>query len=123
MFLLVGWQPRYFATFAALLLSGFMTAMSVTYARGIEADCGCFGLGDPISRTTLARRFGLLRNGHLSCRIRLARPPGAVFRNDLELRDLVHKSVPNARKLPECPKFVRTILLNPNRRTGASMVY
>lgn len=54
-FLLVGWQLRYFATFAAFLLSGFMTVMSVSYVRGIEADCGCFGLGEPISPTTLAR--------------------------------------------------------------------
>ena len=29
--------------------------MGVTYARGIEADCGCFGLGEPITPATLTR--------------------------------------------------------------------
>lgn len=53
--LLVGWKLRYFATFAALLLLAFIAAMTITYARGIEADCGCFGLGEPISPFTLAR--------------------------------------------------------------------
>lgn len=53
--LLVGWQLRWFASVAALLLGAFITAMSITYARGIEADCGCFGLGEPISPFTLGR--------------------------------------------------------------------
>lgn len=53
--LLVGWKLRYVAGFTALLLTAFMGAMGITYARGIEANCGCFGLGEPISPTTLAR--------------------------------------------------------------------
>ena len=53
--LLLGWKLRYFASFTALLLGAFLTAMGITYARGIEADCGCFGLGEPISPQTLAR--------------------------------------------------------------------
>lgn len=53
--LLVGWKLRWFAAVAALLLTAFIAVMSVTYARGVQADCGCFGLGEPISGWTLAR--------------------------------------------------------------------
>lgn len=59
-FLMAGWKLRYFATFAALLLGAFIAAMGITYARGIEADCGCFGLGEPISPFTLLRDSGVL---------------------------------------------------------------
>lgn len=58
--LVVGWKLRFWATFTALLLSVFIAAMSITYFRGIEADCGCFGLGEPISPFTLARDSVLL---------------------------------------------------------------
>jgi uncharacterized membrane protein YphA (DoxX/SURF4 family) len=58
--LAVGWKLRYFATVAALLLGVFIAAMGITYARGIEADCGCFGLGEPISPFTLLRDSGVL---------------------------------------------------------------
>lgn len=53
--LIAGWKLRYVATFATLLLGTFLTAVSITYARGIQADCGCFGFGEPISRWTLTR--------------------------------------------------------------------
>jgi putative oxidoreductase len=53
--LLLGWQLRWSAGVAALLLGAFIAAMTVTYARGIQADCGCFGLGEPISPLTLVR--------------------------------------------------------------------
>jgi hypothetical protein len=32
--------------------------MSITYSRGIEANCGCFGFGERISPLTLARDAG-----------------------------------------------------------------
>jgi len=57
--LLVGWKLRYVASFAALLLGAFIAAMGITYARGIQADCGCFGFGEPISAMTLARDSAL----------------------------------------------------------------
>lgn len=53
--LVLGWQLRYVATATALLLGAFLVAMGITYARGIEANCGCFGFGEPISPQTLAR--------------------------------------------------------------------
>ncbi len=55
MLLLRGWKLKYVATFTALLLGAFLLTMSITYARGIEANCGCFGFGEPISPRTLAR--------------------------------------------------------------------
>ena len=58
--LLVGWQLRYFAAFTALLLTAFMIAMGITYARGIEANCGCFGFGEPISPQSLLRDSAFL---------------------------------------------------------------
>ena len=50
-----GWKLRYSATFTALLLGGFLVAMTITYARGIDAVCGCFGPDERISPRTLAR--------------------------------------------------------------------
>lgn len=55
MLLLRGWKLNYVATFTALLMGAFLLAMSITYARGIEANCGCFGFDEPISPQTLAR--------------------------------------------------------------------
>lgn len=50
-----GWKLPYTATFTTLLLGVFLTMMSITYSRGIEAQCGCFGTGELISGRTLAR--------------------------------------------------------------------
>ena len=58
--LILGWKLRYTSTLTALIVSGFIAAMAITYARGIEADCGCFGFGEPISPFTLARDSLLL---------------------------------------------------------------
>jgi uncharacterized membrane protein YphA (DoxX/SURF4 family) len=53
--LLIGIGIRYSAGFAAALLAFFIGVMLVTFLRGIEADCGCFGVGEKISPFTLAR--------------------------------------------------------------------
>ena len=53
--ILSGWKLRYFAAGGAGLLGSFILAMAITYARGIDADCGCFGLGEKISPFTLLR--------------------------------------------------------------------
>ena len=52
---LIGWKTRYVAIGGAALLIGFTVILTVTYLRGIEADCGCFGFGDRISPRTIAR--------------------------------------------------------------------
>ena len=53
--LLVGWKVRYVAIGASILLLGFTAILIITYIRGIDADCGCFGFGDRISSRTIAR--------------------------------------------------------------------
>lgn len=60
LFLLTGWKTRFAASAAAALLIIFIAAMSVTYLRGIEADCGCFGIGEKISLRTIGRDALLL---------------------------------------------------------------
>ncbi|NLA74468.1 MAG: hypothetical protein GX846_03160 [Deltaproteobacteria bacterium] len=55
--LLVGFRRkiRYVAATSALLLLLFMAILTITYLRGIKADCGCFSFDDPISPNTIAR--------------------------------------------------------------------
>ena len=53
--LLSGWKLRYFSTFASLLLGFFVTLMAISFSRGEEATCGCFGGGEPVSGWTLTR--------------------------------------------------------------------
>ncbi|MBI4458845.1 MAG: DoxX family protein [Acidobacteria bacterium] len=53
--LLSGWKMKYVSSFTALLLGGFLLTMVITYSRGIDANCGCFGFGERISTLTLAR--------------------------------------------------------------------
>jgi len=58
--LLLGIFIRFTAAFAGGLLLFFIGIMSATYLRGIEADCGCFGVGEKISPFTLAREIFLM---------------------------------------------------------------
>ena len=53
--LLLGIMIRYTAAFTGGFLTFFISVMLITYFRGIEADCGCFGIGEKISPLTLAR--------------------------------------------------------------------
>ncbi len=53
--LVVGFSTRYVAAVAVGFLTFFIGVMLVTYLRGIETDCGCFGVGERISPFTLAR--------------------------------------------------------------------
>lgn len=50
-----GWKLHYLAAFTALLLGFFLTMMAITYSRGVEATCGCFGFGEKVSPQTLLR--------------------------------------------------------------------
>jgi uncharacterized membrane protein YphA (DoxX/SURF4 family) len=58
--LLAGPKLRWVAVATAVLLCMFIGAMGITYARGIEADCGCFGSGDRISPLSLLRDSAFL---------------------------------------------------------------
>jgi putative oxidoreductase len=53
--LLIGWKIRYVAGAAAALLLFFTVILTITYFRGIEANCGCFSFDDRISIKTIAR--------------------------------------------------------------------
>ena len=53
--LLSGWKLRYFSAFAAGLIGFFLVLMAISYSRGVEATCGCFGFGEPVSAWTLER--------------------------------------------------------------------
>jgi hypothetical protein len=55
--LLIGFRRkiRYLAGASTLLLLFFIVILTITYLRGIEADCGCFSFDDPISPNTIAR--------------------------------------------------------------------
>jgi putative oxidoreductase len=55
--LILGITVRHTAALAGALLSLFVAVMLVTYLRGIEADCGCFGIGERISPFSLVRDF------------------------------------------------------------------
>ncbi len=53
--ILTGWKIRYSATFATGLLLFFSLLLTITYLRGIDANCGCFSFDDPISPMTIIR--------------------------------------------------------------------
>jgi uncharacterized membrane protein YphA (DoxX/SURF4 family) len=53
--LLRGWKLHWFATVSTALLGFFLALMGISYARGVEATCGCFGIGEPVSPRTLLR--------------------------------------------------------------------
>jgi uncharacterized membrane protein YphA (DoxX/SURF4 family) len=53
--ILIGWKIRYFSMAAAALLIFFIVILVITISRGIEANCGCFGLDERISPRTIVR--------------------------------------------------------------------
>jgi putative oxidoreductase len=53
--LLSGLKIRLAAVATSSLILFFIAILTITYARGIEADCGCFGSGERISPLTLIR--------------------------------------------------------------------
>ena len=58
--LIAGVWLRYLSVIAAGILALFFTVMVVAYFRGGGIDCGCFGVGEPLSAKTLVRDGGLL---------------------------------------------------------------
>jgi len=53
--LLSGFKIRYSAAAATALLLFFSLLLTITYLRGIDANCGCFSFDDPISPLTILR--------------------------------------------------------------------
>ena len=58
--LVAGAWLRYLSMVAAAILGLFFSVMVVSYFRGAGIDCGCFGVGEPLSARTLARDGVLL---------------------------------------------------------------
>ncbi|HKY20597.1 MAG TPA: MauE/DoxX family redox-associated membrane protein [Vicinamibacterales bacterium] len=58
--LVAGIWLRYLSIVAAAILGLFLTVMVLSYFRGAGIDCGCFGVGEPLSLKTLARDGALL---------------------------------------------------------------
>ena len=53
--LLLGFKLRYFAAAGMGLLLFFFAILVYSYGKGLTIDCGCFGVGEPLSPATLAR--------------------------------------------------------------------
>jgi len=53
--LLSGFWLRHTAIVASALLAMFFAVMLRSYAKGLQIDCACFGLGEAISLKTLLR--------------------------------------------------------------------
>jgi uncharacterized membrane protein YphA (DoxX/SURF4 family) len=58
--LVAGVWLRYLSVVAAAILALFFSVMIVSYFRGAGIDCGCFGVGEPLSLKTLVRDGVLL---------------------------------------------------------------
>ena len=52
---IVGWTIRYTAAATTALLLFFTVILSITYFRGIDANCGCFDFDSRISPLTILR--------------------------------------------------------------------
>jgi uncharacterized membrane protein YphA (DoxX/SURF4 family) len=53
--LIIGVGLRYSSVAGAALLGFFFIAMAISYARGLQIDCGCFGPGEALGPKTLLR--------------------------------------------------------------------
>jgi uncharacterized membrane protein YphA (DoxX/SURF4 family) len=75
--LIAGVWLRYLSIVAAAILSLFFSVMVVSYFRGAGIDCGCFGVGEPLSVRTLLRD-GVLLAAALALAV-LARPKAKIL--------------------------------------------
>jgi uncharacterized membrane protein YphA (DoxX/SURF4 family) len=53
--LIIGVGLRYASVAGASLLGVFFLLMAISYARGLQIDCGCFGPGEALGPKTLLR--------------------------------------------------------------------
>jgi uncharacterized membrane protein YphA (DoxX/SURF4 family) len=71
--LLIGVWLRYVSILAAAILGVFFAIMLLSFGKGMGIDCGCFGVGEPLTAKTLARD-GLLLGTAITLAF-LAKPP------------------------------------------------
>jgi uncharacterized membrane protein YphA (DoxX/SURF4 family) len=74
--LLAGVWLRYVSIVAAAILAVFFATMLLSFGKGMGIDCGCFGVGEPLTAKTLARD-GLLLGMAIMLAV-IARPARAV---------------------------------------------
>jgi uncharacterized membrane protein YphA (DoxX/SURF4 family) len=72
--LLIGVWLRYISILAAAILGVFFAIMLLSFGKGMGIDCGCFGVGEPLTAKTLARD-GLLLAAAIMLAV-LAKLPG-----------------------------------------------
>jgi uncharacterized membrane protein YphA (DoxX/SURF4 family) len=53
--LLMGVWLRYVSILAVVILGLFFATMLMSFGKGMRIDCGCFGVGEPLTAKTLAR--------------------------------------------------------------------
>jgi uncharacterized membrane protein YphA (DoxX/SURF4 family) len=58
--LLSGLLPRTATVISSALLVSFFVVLVRSYLKGLQIDCGCFGVGEALSPRTLARDGALL---------------------------------------------------------------
>jgi len=58
--LITGIFLRFAATFSSAMLLGFIAVMLRAHLKGLEIDCGCFGVGEALSAKTLLRDSALV---------------------------------------------------------------
>lgn len=72
--LIAGVWLRYLSIAAAAILGLFFSVMILSYFQGAGIDCGCFGVGEPLSARTLVRD-GVLLAAAIALVIYSRRPP------------------------------------------------
>lgn len=75
--LLMGVWLRYVSIVAAVILGLFFATMLRSFGNGMTIDCGCFGVGEPLTAKTLVRD-GLLLASAVTLAA-LARPGKSLF--------------------------------------------
>ena len=57
--LLVGWRLRIWATLTALIMLGFLSAVTRAYLLHMDINCGCFATPEPLTGWTVVRDSAL----------------------------------------------------------------
>jgi uncharacterized membrane protein YphA (DoxX/SURF4 family) len=76
--LISGIALRWSSAVAAALMLAFFVMMAVSYAKGMQIDCGCFGPGEQLGPKTLLRDGALLAVAIALVVLSVRRNPRAV---------------------------------------------
>jgi uncharacterized membrane protein YphA (DoxX/SURF4 family) len=76
--LIGGIALRWSSSVAAALMLAFFVMMAISYAKGMQIDCGCFGPGEQLGPKTLLRDGALLAVAIALAALSMRRPARAV---------------------------------------------